>query len=90
MLTVENQKCKVIAVGIIQTVQTQVPDDQVPVYVFSVENCAVGSLQVGTVVLWPKCLLLKPPTPEKSQQEEKKETGNLYHILVFACYLVDH
>ncbi|KXJ08152.1 hypothetical protein AC249_AIPGENE23443 [Exaiptasia diaphana] len=82
MLTVENQKCKVIAVGIIQSVQIQVPDDQVPVYVYSIENCAVGSLQVGTVVLWPKCLLLKPPTPEKPQQEEKKETESKEYSLL--------
>jgi len=66
-----------IAVGIIQAVtpeDVQVPDDKMPVYIYSVEECASGYLQNEQVVLWPKYLLLNAPTCEVKESPDKKES----------------
>ena len=74
LLNIIGQKYQVIAVGIIKAITgTQIPDDKMAVYIFSVEECASNYLQTGQVILWPKCLLMNPPSAKKNDIPEKKE-----------------
>ena len=56
----------VLGVGQVVNVQgTEVPNNNVPVYVASIEPCATGLLAPGQVVFWPLDILAvyKPPNP---------------------------
>lgn len=93
VLNVINQKYQVIAVGIVQavTAETEIPDDKVPVSIYSVEECGIGCLQSGQVVIWPKCLLLNPPTittPSPEQKEDRK-TG-MYNYMTYTLLHTEH